>query len=239
MESTSNKRPEKIIGLIGGLTWLSTLDYYRLLNQLYTEKAGGGEMPRILIWSVNFAEIKALTQADRWDDIALIIADAARKLEGAGASCLMLGANTMHHIADRVQQAIRIPLIHIAGETASVVAAKGLRKVALLGTKYTMQLSFYRDKLAEKGISTIIPEGPEIDIINNAIYEEMSQGRFLPDTKAAYLQIIGRLTGAGAEGVILGCTEIPILIKQEDCSVPVFDTTLIHAQAAVDFALQP
>lgn len=238
MNDTSNKKDGKIIGLIGGLTWLSTLDYYRLLNQLYTEKAGGGNMPRILIWSVNFAEIKVLTQADRWDDIAEIISGVARKLEAAGADCVMLGANTMHHIADRVQASVGIPLIHIARETASVIGGQGLRKVALLGTKYTMQLPFYREKLAEKGIETLVPDTEETEIINRAIYEEMSQGQFLPETKAAYLRIIDRLTGTGAEGIILGCTEIPILIKQPDCRVPVFDTTLIHAKAAVDFALQ-
>jgi aspartate racemase len=148
----------------------------------------------------------------------------------------MLGANTMHKIADAVQEAICIPLIHIAGETADTIDGKHLKKVALLGTKYTMQLDFYRDKLATRGIETIIPEGTDIDIVNDAIYNEMSKGQFLPETKAAYLKIIGKLLERGAEGIILGCTEIPILIKQEDCSVPVFDTTLIHATAAVRFA---
>ncbi len=236
MSLISNNTKGKAIGLIGGLTWLSSMDYYRLLNQLYEEKTGGAELPRIIIYSVDFGEIKVLTQSGNWDGITAIISEAARKVEAAGADCLMLGANTMHKIADAVQESIRIPLIHIAAETADTIAAKQLKKVALLGTKYTMQLDFYRDKLAARGIETIIPEGPDIDIINDAIYNEMSKGNFFPETKAAYLKIIGKLLERGAEGIILGCTEIPILIKQEDCPVPVFDTTLIHVTAAVKFA---
>ena len=237
MTVTSNKTNSKKIGLIGGLTWLSTLDYYRLLNQLYNEQAGGAEAPEILIYSVNFGTIKTLTQAGQWDEIAVIICDAARKLETAGADCILIGANTMHKIADRIQAAIRIPVIHIASETAAVIAGQGLSRVALLGTKYTMQLDFYRNKLAERGIETMIPDEDGIRIVNDAIYEEMSKGLFLPETKAAYLRIIQRLVDAGAQGIILGCTEIPILIKQEDCPVLVFDTTMIHVRAAVRFAL--
>lgn len=236
MSLISSNTKGKVIGLIGGLTWLSSMDYYRLLNQLYEEKTGGSELPRIIIYSVDFGEIKVLTQSGNWDGITAIISDAARKVEAAGADCLMLGANTMHKIADAVQESIRIPLIHIAAETAETIADNQLKKVALLGTKYTMQLDFYRAKLAARGIETIIPEGLDIDIINDAIYNEMSKGNFLPETKAAYLKIIGKLLERGAEGIILGCTEIPILIKQEDCPVPVFDTTLIHATAAVRFA---
>ena len=161
----------------------------------------------------------------------------AHTLEKAGADCILLGANTMHHIADRVRSAITIPLIHIAEVTATTIALKGIQKVALLGTKYTMQLPFYTNTLAAHGIATIIPEQIDIDFINDTIYNEMGKGVFLPTTKEKYLHIIEKLIAKGAEGVILGCTELPILIKQTDCTIPVFDTALIHATAAVKFAL--
>lgn len=227
----------KTIGIIGGLTWLSTADYYRLINQQINEKLGGVEAGKIIIYSVNFAEIKVLTENNNWNAIADIIKDAARKLENAGADCILIGANTMHKIADEVQGAIKIPLIHIAEETAKVIASKGLKKVALLGTKYTMQLDFYTKKLAAKGIETIIPGEEDITYINNAIYTEMGKGLFLPETKERFILIIDKLQQSGAEAVILGCTEIPILIKQEDVNLPVLDTTAIHVSAAVKFAV--
>jgi aspartate racemase len=227
----------KTIGLIGGLTWLSTLDYYRLLNEMVNKQLGGVEAGQIIVYSVNFGEIKVLTEAGQWDEIAKQISGAAKKLEQAGADCILIGANTMHKIADEIQAAVAIPVIHIAEEVAASIKEKKLSRVALLGTKYTMQLDFYKNKLAAKGISTIIPNEAEIEIINTAIYTEMSKGLFTPGTKAKFLEIIERLIHEGAEGIILGCTEIPILIKQEDCSVPVFDTTRIHAKAAVKFAL--
>jgi aspartate racemase len=163
--------------------------------------------------------------------------EVARKLESAGADCILIGANTMHKIADEVQGAINIPLIHIAEETARVIESKGLKKVALLGTKYTMQLDFYTKKLAAKGIETIIPGQADIAYINNAIYTEMGKGIFLPETKDRFIQIIDKVQHAGAEAVILGCTEIPILIKQDDVNLPVLDTTAIHVDAAVKFAV--
>ena len=227
----------KTIGLIGGLTWLSTLDYYRLLNEKINEKLGGVESGRIILYSVNFAEIKILTENGQWDAIANIIGEAARKLEQAGADCIIVGANTMHKIADEIQSCINIPLIHIAEVTAAQIKKQNLGTVALLGTRYTMQFDFYKKKLANLGIVTIIPADDEMEMINTAIYSEMSKGIFLPVTKQKILAIIDELVKKGAEGVILGCTEIPILIKQEDCTVPVFDTTQIHANAAVAFAL--
>lgn len=227
----------KTIGLIGGLTWLSTLDYYRLLNEMVNQQLGGVEAGQIIVYSVNFGEIKVLTEAGQWDEISRRISGVAKKLEQAGADCILIGANTMHKIADEVQAAVAIPVIHIAEEVAASIKAKGLSRVALLGTKYTMQLDFYKNKLAVKGISTIIPNETEIEVINTAIYTEMGKGIFTSDTKAKFLGIIQRLISEGAEGIILGCTEIPILVKQEDCTVPVFDTTRIHSQAAVRFAL--
>jgi aspartate racemase len=227
----------KTIGLIGGLTWYSTLDYYRLLNELMNERLGGVHSAKIILHSVDFAPIKILTEQQDWKAIAEIICKAARGVEMAGAGCLMIGANTMHNIADEVQAAINIPVIHIAEVTAGAIKTKALKKVALLGTKYTMQLPFYAEKLSQKGIATIIPNEVDIEYINNSIYNEFSKGIFLPGTKQQYLQIIDKLIEQGAEGIVAGCTEIPILIKPEDCAVPVFNTALIHAMASVDFAL--
>jgi aspartate racemase len=228
----------KTIGIIGGLTWLSTIDYYRLINQAVNEKFGGVTSAKIILWSVEFGEIKKLTFEDKWDDIATIVCHAAQKLEQAGAECILIGANTMHKIAAKVQQAVGIPVVHVAEATAAAVAERHITKVALLGTKYTMLLDFYREKLAVKGIETIIPTNEaDIDYINNAIYEEMGKGLFLPETKAGFIRIINTLVEQGAQGIILGCTEIPILIKQEDSPVPVFDTTAIHVKAAVRLAL--
>lgn len=226
----------KTIGIVGGLTWYSTVDYYRLLNELSNKRLGGSHAAKIILNSVDFAEIEVLTKKQDWDAIAVIICKAAKGVEAAGADCLMIGANTMHKIADEVQAAISIPVIHIADAVAAAIQKKELKKVALLGTKYTMQLDFYKTKLAAAGINVIIPGEKDIDVINNSIYNEFSKGVFLPERKLQYLQIIQSLIKNGAEGIILGCTEIPILIKQEDCGVPVFDTAFIHAEAAVDFA---
>ncbi len=228
----------KTIGFIGGLTWLSSMDYYRLLNQLTNEKLGGVSSCKLLMYSVNFEEIKILTITGDWDGIAAIMSAIAQQLEKAGADCILLGANTMHHIADKVQAAIDVPLIHIAEVTATAIASQGLKKVALLGTKYTMLFDFYKSKLAEKNIETIIPNEADIEYINTTIYAEMGKGIFLPERKKRFIEIINDLQQQGAQAVILGCTEIPILIKQADISMPVFDTTVLHASAAVAFALQ-
>jgi len=227
----------KIIGLIGGLTWFSTLDYYRLLNEMVNEKKGGAAAAEIIIYSVNFEIIKVLTEENRWDEIAKIMGIVAKKIEAAGADCILIGANTMHKVADEIQKEVRIPIIHIAKKVAEEINKQKLTTVALLGTKYTMQQGFYTEKLSQQGINTLVPNEEEIEIINDAIYNEMGRGIFLPETKTKFLTIINRLISQGAQGIILGCTEIPILIKQKDCPVPVFDTTRIHAAAAVAFAL--
>ncbi|MES2645557.1 MAG: aspartate/glutamate racemase family protein [Bacteroidota bacterium] len=227
----------KTIGIIGGLTWLSTLEYYKLLNEMVQERLGGVASAKILMYSVNFEEIKTLTLADNWEGITIFISDAAKRLEQAGADCLLLGANTMHKVADDVQKEIAIPLVHIAEATALTISTQGLKKVALLGTRYTMELPFYKEKLREKGIETIIPIAKDVAFINNAIYEEMSRNLFLRETKERFLQIIEKLVQQGAAGVVMGCTEIPILLKDETAAIPMFDTTFIHAKAAVDFAL--
>ena len=227
----------KTIGLIGGLTWYSTAAYYQLLNEMVNERLGGANAAKIILNSVNFGEIKILTDQQDWAAISIIICKAAKSVEVAGADCILIGANTMHKIADEVQAAVKIPVLHIAHAVARSIKTAGLKKVALLGTKYTMQLHFYKDILAQNNIETITPSETEMEYINHSIYNEFSKGIFLPETKSQYLNIMSQLIQQGAEGFILGCTEIPILIKPADCSVPVFDTGLIHATAAVDFAL--
>jgi aspartate racemase len=227
----------KTIGLIGGISWPATVEYYKLLNEMVNERLGGMNAAKVIIYSVNFEEIKQLTFADDWAGLATAMSHAARQLEKAGADCILIGANTMHRIADQVQAAVHVPLIHIAAVTAEAINRRGLKKVALLGTRYVMQLDFYKQKLAAKNIETIIPGQDDIDYINNAIYEEFGKGIFLPATKQRFLGIIDNLQVQGAAGVIFGCTEIPLLIPEMDCSMPSFDTTRIHAMAAVDFAL--
>lgn len=227
----------KTIGLIGGITWYSTLDYYRLLNELVNKELGAVHSAKVIINSVDFAGIKTLTEKLDWNGLAVIMKASAKSIEAAGGDCLLIGANTMHNIAEEIQSAVSIPVIHIADAVAKAIKAKQLKKVALLGTKYTMQLPFYKNKLAAHGIDVIIPAEADIEFINDSIYKEFGKGIFLPERKQQYLLIIDSLIKQGAEGVILGCTEIPILIKQQDCPVPVFDTAFIHAEAAVKFAL--
>lgn len=227
----------KTIGIIGGITWFSSADYYRLLNEKINQRLGESNAAKLILYSVNFEEIKTLTFAGDWKGISNIVCGIARKLEVAGADCLLIGANTMHKIADEIQASVSIPLIHVATQTGLAIQKKHIKKVALMGTRYTMEMNFYPDKLVESGISTIIPDEEDRQYIHDAIYNEMGKGRFIPSTKERILSIIKKLTAAGAEGIVLGCTEIPILIKQEDCDPILFDTTDIHASAAVDFSL--
>ena len=227
----------KSIGLIGGLTYVSTIEYYRYINELANEKLGGNETIEVIMYSVNFGEIKVLTEAGDWNKISDIICKVAQTIELAGASCLLIGANTMHKIADEVQAAIKIPVIHIAEAVAKVILKNGLKKVGLLGTRYTMQLGFYTDHLAKFGIETIIPEQEDVEYINYTIYNEFSKNIFTAEAKANYLNIISKLNDRGAGGIIGGCTEIPILIKPGDCTIPIFDTAKIHSEAGVEFVL--
>jgi aspartate racemase len=227
----------KTIGLIGGISWLSTIEYYKLINQLVNDRLGGVEAAQIIVYSVNFGDVKRLTLANDWDGLTDMMSIAAKELEKAGADCLLIGANTMHKIADKVQASVKIPLIHIASVTADAITKKQLPTVALLGTKYVMQQDFYTCKLSQQNITIIIPAHNDIDYINHAIYEEFGKGIFLPATRERFLQIIDGLTAQGAGGVIFGCTEIPLLIQPGECAIPVFDTTRIHAEAAVNFAL--
>ncbi|MEJ7627121.1 MAG: aspartate/glutamate racemase family protein [Ferruginibacter sp.] len=227
----------KTIGLVGGTTWYSTLDYYRYFNEMVDEIKGEEEGAKVIINSVNYVEIKKLTHQGDWKSISRIMCTAAKNIEAAGADCILLGANTMHNVADDVEKAVSIPLIHIAKETAKEIAKLGIDTIALLGTKYTMQLQFFRDILKTYKIETLIPSDEGIEKINTAIYEELAKGLLLDPTKKIFIDEIDKLAGLGADGVILGCTEIPLLIKPADCPLPLFDTTRIHARAAVNFAL--
>lgn len=227
----------KTIGLIGGTTWLSTVDYYRLINEGVSKKLGGVNSAKILMYSMNFADKKKLLDNNDWNTIAACYCEVALKLEEAGADCLALCANTPHTIADKIVRATHIPLIHIAEATAEEIAKQQLKKVGLLGTRFTMEQSFYRDKLSAKGIEVFTPGETDRMFINNSIFNEMAKGIFSPTTKEEYLNIIDKMIAQGAEGIIFGCTEIPLLVKPEECTIPVFDTTLIHANAAVKFAI--
>ena len=228
----------KTIGIIGGITWLSTAEYYRVLNEMVNERLGGVHSAKLIVHSVDFDEIKTLTFADDWQGISSMISTIAQQLETAGADCILIGANTMHRIAADIQQAVSIPVIHIATATGRVIQQKELKKIALLGTKYTMELGFFQRELEKFGISTIIPEDADRQYIHDAIYNEMGKNIFLASTRERFISIIQAMEKQGAEGVILGCTEIPLLIKQTDSAIPVFDTTQIHAAAAVEFALE-
>lgn len=225
----------KTIGIVGGTTWHSTIDYYRYLNEMAGEELGEFQSAKIIINSINFAEIREMQLRDDWKEISSIICKAAKSLEAAGADCILLAANTMHLVADDVEKAVSIPLIHIAKETAREIKNAGIDTVALLGTKYTMQLDFFKDTLAQYGIKTLIPKDDAIEGINAAIYDELTKGLLLDPTKKMFLETIDLLAGLGADGIVLGCTEIPMLIKTQDCPLPMFDTTKIHARAAFDF----
>ncbi|WP_276380626.1 aspartate/glutamate racemase family protein [Flavobacterium sp. H4147] len=228
----------KKIGLIGGISWVSTTDYYKLINLGINEKLGGLNFSECLVYSFNYADIKKNNDNNDWDSTFNMLLKGCEFLKSGGAEAIVLCANTMHLIADKLQDAIKLPVIHIAVETAVEIQKQNLKKVGLLGTKFTMELDFFKNKLAEKGIETIIPTSEEDkDFIHYTIFEELGRGIVTDETKKHYLEIANELIKNGAEGIILGCTEIPLVIKTEDLSVPIFDTTLIHAKAAVEFQL--
>jgi aspartate racemase len=228
----------KTLGLIGGMTWLSTVEYYRIINQQVNERLGGANSAKIFLYTVNFEEFKPPADWDGWIKIADALSGISKKLEEAGADCIVICSNTPHIIADLVQQNIKVPLINIAGETSKEIAKKKFNTVALLGTKFTMEQTFFKDQLSRLNITALIPGEKEREFIHTSIYTEFGKGIFREETKRKYLNIIDDLKSRGAEGVIFGCTEIPLLIKQKECSLPILDTTLIHATAAVDFALK-
>lgn len=228
----------KTIGLIGGMSWVSSAEYYRLINERVNEKLGALHSAKCLLYSVDFEEIEVLQHQGKWREITEITVDAALKLEQAGADLIILCANTAHVMADDVQSAINIPMLHIVDVTAERIKAAGMNTVGLLGTKFTMEEEFYRGRLAEKhGLQVLVPDEQERQIIHSVIYEELCLGNVRDESRDKFIAIIDNLAFRGAQGIILGCTEIPLLVSQEDVRMPLFNTTRIHAESAVDYAL--
>ena len=227
----------KTIGLIGGMSWESTASYYQLINETIKEKLGGLHSAKILLYSVDFAEIERYQASGDWDKSAEVLSQIAQNLEQAGADFIVICTNTMHKVAPQIQKTISIPILHIAQATADALLENGIKKVGLLGTKYTMTQEFYKEKLLEAGLEVVIPDQAGVEEVNRIIYDELCLGQIEESSKQAYLSIIDDLKKAGAEAVILGCTEIGLLVKQEDTDVPLFDTTVIHAQKAAEFAV--
>jgi aspartate racemase len=229
---------QKVIGLIGGMSWESSAEYYRIINEKVRSRLGGLRSARCLMWSFDFGEIEALQHAGRWDDATAEMIDAARRLERGGADFIVICTNTMHRMADEIQAAIALPLLHIADPTAERIRAAGLRKVGLLGTAFTMEQPFYKGRLINRhGLDVLVPGEDDRALVHRVIYDELVQGRAEPQSRQAYREVITRLVERGAEAVILGCTEIMLLVQPGDSAVPLYDTTAIHAEAAVDLAL--
>jgi aspartate racemase len=228
----------KTIGLIGGMSWESSIEYYRIINETVRDKLGGLHSAKSVMVSVDFAEIEPLQHEGKWDETAQVLIAAAQNVERGGANFVLICTNTMHKVADEVQAHVQIPLLHIADATAERIKAQGLNKVGLLGTKFTMEESFYKDRLIERhGLEVLIPGESDREMVHRVIYDELCLGEIKGPSKEGYIRIMGHLVNEGAEGIILGCTEISLLVGQEDSSVPLFDTTQIHAQAAVNYAL--
>ncbi|MFD7442407.1 aspartate/glutamate racemase family protein [Streptomyces sp. NPDC059909] len=227
----------KTIGLIGGMSWESSAEYYRLLNELVRERVGGLHSARCILHSVDFADIEQLQVAGEWEKAGEILAEAARGLEAAGAELLLICTNTMHKVAGQVADAVDVPLLHLGDATAEAVKGAGIERVGLLGTAFTMEQDFYRDRLAGHGLEVLTPDAAGRAEVHRVIYEELCLGVVREESRRAYQRVIGELVDRGAEGVVLGCTEIELLIRPEDSPVPVFATTRLHAEAAVRAAL--
>ena len=228
----------KTLGLLGGMTWHSTVDYYRLINAGVQERLGGSHSADLLLLSIDFEPVEQMQERGDWAGMGRLMGEWAGRLEGAGAEGLVICANTMHRLVDDIVRVIRIPVIHIADATAAAVRQAGLDTIALLGTRYTMELDFYRGRLEKAhGLKVLVPDEAGRTAVHNIIYRELTYGTVKDESRRSYVEIIRGLVGRGAQGVILGCTEIPLLIKEKDSPVPVFDTTALHARAAVDFAL--
>jgi len=228
----------KTLGLLGGMSWESTLEYYRIINETFKHRLGKLHSGKILLYSFDFEEIEQLQHQGRWDELAHLLADMAQRLEKAGADILLICTNTMHKLSDEVQQSIQVPLLHIADGTAQVILAKGYKRVGLLGTQFTMEQDFYRGRLQEKyDIEVMVPGLSDRQTVHGVIYQELCQGKFRPESRQQFQAIMADLVAQGAEAIILGCTEIPLLVGAEDSPVPLLNTMVIHAEAAVDFAL--
>lgn len=229
----------KTIGLIGGMSWESTAEYYRIINEAVKERLGGFHSAKIVMYSVDFKEIRELQLEARWDEATNLMIDAARRVERGGADFVLICTNTMHKMADEVEASIGIPLLHIADVTAERIISSGLKKVGLFGSAFTMEQDFYKGRLIDKyGLEVVIPSQIERQVVDNIIFNELCLGEINDSSREQIKTIMGNLVDDGAQGIILGCTELPSLIKQKDCSVPLFDTTAIHAKAAVDYAFR-
>ena len=228
----------KTIGLIGGMSWESTLEYYRIINEAVKEKLGGFHSAEMVLYSVDFAEVEALQHRGEWDRAAVLLTEAARRVEAAGADFALLATNTMHRVFDEIRKGIRIPLLHIADVTGREIQARGLKRIGLLGTRFTMEQEFYKGKLARDfGIDVLIPDEAERRAIHGILYDELCLGAVKDVSREVFRKIIGGLESRGAQGIVLGCTEIPLIVKQKDYALPLFDTTDLHARAAVALAL--
>ena len=229
----------KTIGLIGGVSWTSTVEYYRLLNELTSQRTGGSHCARVVLYSLDFGEVERIHHEERWEEATKLLVEAAEALKAAGADFILICSNTMHIGADAVQKGTGLPLLHIADVTGDAIKGRGLKRVGLLGTKFVMERDFYRKRLEEKfGLEVLLPDERGRNVVHRVIYEELCRGVIAEGSRTAYLEIVEGLTQRGAEGIILGCTEITLLLKPEDISVPVFDTTRLHAEAAVRMALE-
>lgn len=235
---SANQDLMKTLGLIGGTSWASTAEYYRIINQQINLRLGGRHSAKLLLYSINFEEFTPPEKPSEWGAIAEWYTDIALRLQQCGADCIVICANVLHMVADSVQQRIRVPLIHIAEVTAAEIRKRHIHRIGLLGARSTMEQSFFKDRLSGSGITTLIPGEIDRNWIHTSIFAELGVGILKEETKNRYLDVIGQLQREGAEGIVFGCTEIPLLIKPEDCSVPVFDTTVLHAHAAVEFALR-
>lgn len=228
----------KTIGLIGGMSWESTVTYYQLINTAVKEAMGGFHSAKILLYSVDFAEIEECQSRGEWDKSADILTEAARNLERAGAEFIVICTNTMHKVVPQMREKLSVPILHIADATAAELKKGGIGTVALLGTKYTMTQDFYKQRLQDSGIQVLIPGERDVELVNHVIYDELCLGQIRAESRREFARVIDELKEAGAQGVILGCTEIGLLVGQEDSSLPVFDTTQIHAKAAADKAME-
>ena len=227
----------KTLGLVGGTSWVSTVDYYRYLNEEINNRLGGNEFAKCVIHSFNYGDIQKITSRKDWDTLLEVVSAATDGLCAAGAEGIVLCANTMHLVADRLQERLKIPIIHLVDATAADIQRAGLDFVILLGTRFTMEMDFFKERLLRHGIRTVIPDAKDREFIHGTIFGELGRGECRPETKERYLEVIDSLAKTGAQGAILGCTEIPLLVKQSDCSIPVFDTTRLHASAAASFVL--
>ncbi len=227
----------RVIGMVGGMSWESSAEYYRLANELVRQRLGGLHSARLVLASLDFAEVERLQVSGKWEQAGEMLAQTAKSLEAAGAELLLLCTNTMHKVADQVQAAVSVPILHIADAAATAVLRAGLRTIGLLGTAFTMEQGFYRDRLSRHGLAVLVPGAEDRAEVHRIIYEELCVGQVLPASKEVYRDVIAGLVNAGAEGVVLGCTEIELLVTQEDSPVRLFPTTRLHVEAAVDWSL--